>query len=142
MVAYETIHMMKNKRHGRHGDVALKIDISKAYDRIDWNYLKDILIRFGFSSTWVDWMMLCVKSITYAFIVNGDLVSPISLGRGLRQGDPLSPYLFILYVEGLSAAIDKANKMGFLHGVKICRNAPAVTHLLFVDDCLLFWRGT
>lgn len=109
--------------------------------QIDWKYLKDALIKLGFATTWVDWIMLFVKLVTYSFIVNVDLVGPISLGRGLRQGDPLSPYLFILCAEGLSAVIGNANRSGLLHEVKVCRNAPTVTHLIFADDCLLFCKG-
>lgn len=67
-----------------HADVALKIDISKAYDRNNWNYLEDILLKMGFANIWVNWMMLWVKSVSYLFIVNKNFVSLISLGRGLR----------------------------------------------------------
>lgn len=130
--------MMKTKRFGRKGDVALKIDISKAYDRIDWNYLRSILSKLGFSEEWVKWIMQCVTSVSYSFLVNEDIVGPIFPGRGLRQGDPLSPYLFILCAEGLSAAIRKKNREGRLHGSRVSRLAPAVSHLLFADDCLLF----
>jgi hypothetical protein len=74
--------------------------------------------------------------------VNFEKVGPIFPGKGLRQGDPLSPYLFILITEGLSALIKKAMARGDLHGVQICRGAPVVSHLLFADDCFLFCRST
>jgi len=70
------------------------------------------------------------------------MVGPVIPGRGLRQGDPLSPYLFILCAEGLSALIRQAEARGELHGAKVCRNAPIITHLLFADDCFLFFRAT
>jgi hypothetical protein len=75
-------------------------------------------------------------------ILNGNTVGPIIPGRGLRQGDPLSPYLFIICAEGLSALIRKAEGKGDVHGVKICRNAPIISHLLFADDCFLFFRAS
>lgn len=84
LLAFETIHTMKTKRVGRRGDVALKIDISKAYDIVDWNYLENILVKLGFSSMWVNWMMLCIKTVKYSFLVNGESVGPIAPGCGLR----------------------------------------------------------
>jgi hypothetical protein len=74
--------------------------------------------------------------------VNFEKVVPICPGRGLRQGDPLSPYLFILVTEGLTALIKKSLASGDLHGVQICRGAPVVSHLLFADDCFLFCRSS
>jgi hypothetical protein len=73
--------------------------------------------------------------------MNFEKVGPIHHGRGLRQGDPLSPYLFILVTEGLTALIHKAVDRGDLHGIKICRGAPVMSHLLFADDCFLFCRS-
>jgi hypothetical protein len=87
-------------------------------------------------------MMLCVSSVTYSTLVNFEKVGPITPGRGLRQGDPLSPYLFILITKGLSTLIKKSVARGDLHGVQIFRGAPVVSHLLFVDDCFLFCRST
>ncbi|CAJ2636114.1 unnamed protein product [Trifolium pratense] len=80
--------------------------------------------------------------IDYSVILNGNTAGPIIPGRGLRQGDPLSPYLFIICAEGLSALIRKAECKGDIHKVKICRNAPIISHLLFADDCFLFFRAS
>ncbi|MCH80906.1 replication protein A 70 kDa dna-binding subunit, partial [Trifolium medium] len=142
MAAIELVHFMKSKTRGKLGDVALKLDISKAYDLIDWEYLKDVMIKMGFSLQWVNWIMMCVESVDYSVIVNNEIVGPIIPGRGLRQGDPLSPYLFIICAEGLSALIRQAEARGDIHGTKICRNAPIISHLLFADDCFLFFRAT
>lgn len=79
-------------------------------------------------------MMMCIKYVHYSILVNQDHVGPIDPSRGLRQGDSLSPYLFLLCAEGLTALIRDAQRKGSLHGVKICRGAPIITHLLFVDD--------
>lgn len=86
--------------------------------------------------------MLCVTTVSYSILVNDDSVGPIVPGRGLRQGDPLSPFLFILCAEDLSAAINKANRDGSLHGSKVCRFAPEISHLLFANDCILFCRAS
>ncbi|PNX99600.1 ribonuclease H [Trifolium pratense] len=141
LVAIEVLHAMKRKTRGWRGDLALKIDISKAYDRVDWGFLRGVLTKLGFDERWIRWMMLCVSSVNYSVLVNFDRVGPISPGRGLRQGDPLSPYLFILVAEGLSTLIHQAVARGEIHEIKICRGAPLVSHLLFADDCFLFCRA-
>ena len=102
---------------------------------------RGVLMRMGFSEKWIQWMMMCVSSVTYSVLMNFDRVGPIVPGRGLRQGDPLSPYLFILVAEGLSTLIHKAINRGDIHGVQVCRGAPVVSHLLFADDCFLFCRA-
>ena len=85
--------------------------------------------------------MLCVSTVSYSVSVNGELVGPFSPGRGLRQGDPLSPYLFIICAEGLSSLIKQVERRGAIHGCRICRGAPRISHLLFADDSFFFFRA-
>jgi len=141
MVAIEVLHFMKVKTCGEDRYIALKLDISKAYDRMDWNYLRAVLNKMGFHSRWIHWICMCVESVDYSVLVNGTQVGPIILGRGLRQGDPLSPYLFIICAEDLSSLIRDAETRSILTGIKVCRQAPSVSHLLFADDCFLFFKA-
>ncbi|GAU41436.1 hypothetical protein TSUD_98320 [Trifolium subterraneum] len=141
LIATEVIHALKRKTQGRRGELALKIYISKAYDKVDWGFFRGVMTKMGFSDVWIRWVMMCVSSVNYSVLMNSDRVGPISPGRGLRQGDPLSPYLFILVTECLTALIHQAVGRGDLHGVRICRGAPEVSHLLFADDCFLFCRA-
>lgn len=134
LVAFEIIQYMKYKTKGKIGDVALKIDIGKAYDRVNWGYLKAIMGKMAFLDYWINRNMLCVESVSYSILFNYDKVGPIFPGRGLRQGDPLSPYLFIIFAEGLFSLIRQAGMRGDIYGGKICRGAPTINHLLFVDD--------
>jgi len=99
------------------------------------------MTKMGFSDQWVKWIMMCVETVDYFVLVNGNVTSQIIPGRGLRQGDPLSPYLFIICAEGLYALIRKAEVRGEINGVKICNNTPIISQLLFVDDCFLFFRA-
>ncbi|GAU30671.1 hypothetical protein TSUD_31430 [Trifolium subterraneum] len=141
LIATEVIHALKRKTQGRRCELALKIDISKACDKVDWGFLRGVMTKMGFSDVWIRWVMMCVSSVNYSVLMNSDRVGPISPGRGLRQGDPLSPYLFILVTECLTALIHQAVGRGDLHGVRIYRGAPEVSHLLFADDCFLFCRA-
>lgn len=90
---------------------------------------------------WIKWMLLCVSSVQYSVLMNNEKAGSVSPGRGLRQGDPLSPYLYILCTEGLSSLIKNGVRGGNIHGIKICRRAPIVTHLLFADDSFLFMKA-
>ncbi|KAL8116353.1 hypothetical protein AgCh_022742 [Apium graveolens] len=138
MVAYEMNHYLKRKRRGRGGCMAIKMDMSKAYDRIEWEYLREVLSKLGFHDWWVKLILQCVTSVSYSVTHGNSEMGPIIPSRGLRQGDPLSPYLFILCAEGLSALINRRESQGLIHGIKICRQAPSISHLLFADDSYLF----
>jgi hypothetical protein len=140
LVAYEILHYMRNKRRGNVGYAAVKLDMSKAYDRVEWLFLRDMMSRMGFSQMWIALIMKCVCSVKYKVKVNGSFTDEIILERGLRQGDPLSPYLFLLCAEGFSALLKKAENEGEIGGVKICHGAPSISHLLFADDSLILVR--
>lgn len=86
--------------------------------------------------------MMCVTSVEYVVVVNGKPCGRIIPKRGLRQGDPISPYLFLLCVDSLSCMINKANGMVALTGVPTFRKGPRISHLFFVDDILFFDRAT
>lgn len=142
LIAFELLHYMKRKNNGQEGEVALKLDISKAYDRVSWNYLRKRMIMMSFSEIWIRWIMLCVTTVSYSISFQGSTIGPIIPRRGLRQGDALSPYLFLICVEGLSLALKSYAANGGIKGCCIGQSAPSVTHLLFADDSFLFFKAT
>jgi hypothetical protein len=112
----------------------LKMDMEKAFDRMEWNFLLAILKKLGFSSTWISWISICISTPTFSILLNGSPYGFISPGRGLRQEDPLSPFLFILGSEVFSRLMFKEESNGSLQGLWIARNCLAIHHLLFADD--------
>lgn len=120
----------------------MKLDIRKAYDRVSWDYLRHRMQVMGFSERWIKWIMMCVTTVSYSISFQGSMIGPIIPSRGLRQGDPLSPYLFLICVEGLSLSLKEAAASNRMNGCSICVSAPSITHLLFADDSFLFFRAT
>ena len=84
--------------------------------------------------------MECVKSVSYSILVNGEPKGHIVPTRGIRQGDPLSPYLFLICSKGLNGLIEHAVENKHIEGVSLCRNGPKISHIFFADDSLLFCR--
>ena len=137
-VAHEMFHSLKARKRQATSYMAVKTDIAKAYDRMEWNFLETSMIHMGFDSKFIRWIMSCVSSVSFSVLINGSPEGYIVPERGIRQGDPLSPYLFILCAEVLSHMMNKAMVDRSLLGMKIAMQAPAVNHLLFADDSLFF----
>ena len=142
LVAFETMHTIDQRRKGKEGLMAIKLDISKAYDRVKWPYLEAIMQRIGFKDKWVSLIRMCVKTVSYSILISREPRGSITPTRGLRQGDPISPYLFLLCAEGLSAMIKRKERLGRLRGVSVKKGAPRISHIFFADDNLIFCRAT
>ena len=142
LVAFEAMHHINGRKGGKKGEMALKLDMSKAYDRVEWLCLEKIMAKLGFGEKWRKLIMKCVTSVSYSVKINGKPRGKIIPSRGIRQGDPLSLYLFLLCAEGLSALIKKLVDMGEMKGVIVCRGAPHLSHLFFADDSIIFCKAT
>ena len=141
MIAFEICHHIKRKSQGKNGVVAMKTYMSKAYDGLEWQFLKEIMEKMSSHNKWVDLIMQCVCSAQYMILHNGSKISSIILERGLRQGDPLSNYLFIICANGLSSPLRELQERGLIHGCSIARSAPSISHLFFADVIYFFFKA-
>lgn len=116
----------------------IKLDLSKAYDRLNWEYRKSVLAAFGFCNRWIAWVSDMFSTPNFYILLNGTPTTTFNASRGLRQGDPLSPFLFIIVVEGLGRYIEKELQERKIKGLQIWGNDLPITHQQFVDDIMLF----
>jgi len=115
-----------------------KVDFEKAYDSVDWIYLDEVLCKMSFSVLWRKWMRECATTAMAAVLVNGSPTEEFSLAQGLRQGDPLSPFLFLGAEEGFHVMMDSLVSNNIFTAYKVgCDRSLDVSHLQFADDTLL-----
>jgi len=115
-----------------------KVDFEKAYDSIDLRYLDEVMHKMGFPVLWRKSIKECIGTATTSGLVNGSPTDEFPLKRGLRQGDPLSPFLFLLAAEGFNVLMKSISTSQFCHGYKVGLDATTiVSHLQFVDDTLI-----
>lgn len=119
----------------------IKLDMSKSFDRIEWSFLKDILSQLGIHKDWIQLIDQCISTATISILLNGVSGETFKPTRSLRQGDPLSPYLFILCMEAFSCILYNAESQRKIYGIKATRSSPSISHLCFADDILLFLKA-
>lgn len=118
--------------------MALKFDMSKAYNRVEWSYLEAVLLKMGFNNKVTQLFMSCITSVTYSIYHAGRNFGSIKPERGLRQGDPLSSYLSLMCIEGLTALLHNYEQRNLIKGIKVARTSPVLSHMFFADDSYIF----
>ena len=141
ILVHEILHSFK-KRKVKGGFLAMKIDLQKAYDRVNWSFLRSVLLNFGFEEVFVNWVLECASTVSFSILINGGKSNFFHPTKRLRQGDPLSPYLFILCQEVLARLIERECVSGNLAGVKLNQGGPNFMNVMFADDLMLFSKAS
>lgn len=131
ILATEQLHSLHKRNNGRKGFMALKLNMNKAYDRVEWVFVRKVMEKMDFPSQWVALVQECISTARFAFCVNGSPIGQVIPSRGIRQGCSLSPYLFLLCAEALSSSICVAEMNGSLLGWQCSRAGPRISHLFF-----------
>lgn len=139
MIVNETLAYLK---HSKREACFFKIDFEKAYDSVNWVFLDDILGQMGFPNIWRKWINGCLSSGRSSVLINGSPTSEFDVSRGLRQGDPLSPFLFIISMEAFHVAITTACNIGVFRGIALPNGGPILSHLLFADDAIIMGEAS
>jgi len=134
ILSNEVIHSLKLlKKPG----MILKLDLSKYFEKLSWNYIYEMLLAFGFNTTWTRWISNLISTPCFSVLLNGSPSTPFCPSRGIRQGDPLSPFLFILMAKGLSRLLHSTVSSQDIKGISLHGLQP-LSHQQFVDDTMLF----
>ncbi|PNY01940.1 ribonuclease H [Trifolium pratense] len=141
VIAHEMLHSMAKMR-GNKGFFVIKVDLAKAYDRIDWRFIENVLNEMSLLYNMIRFIMECVTSVKTNVMWNGSRANYFKPRRGIRQGDPMSLYLFVLCMDKLSHLVTEEVDKGLWIPMKAGRNGPIISHLMFADDLLLFGQAT
>ncbi|XP_071713248.1 uncharacterized protein [Rutidosis leptorrhynchoides] len=133
LIINESLDYLKAKKQK---SFVFKVDFEKAFDCIDWDFLMEVMKSMGFRNKWRDWILTCMKLASISVLVNGSPTNEFSLGRGFRQGDPLSPFLFILAPEVLNIMTKSATESDCFKGVEIGKDKVSISHLQYADDTI------
>lgn len=132
--------MTKYARVGMSPRCTMKIDIQKVYDTLSWDFLQRVLVGLWFPNVYVHWIMTCVSTVRYSVVLNGELEGYIEGARGIRQGDPLSPFLFVIAMEYFSHLFGQLKEHSDFSFHPKCKQINLI-HLCFTDDLMIFCRG-
>ena len=141
VIVQEILHSFKTRKT-KPGLMAIKLDLQKAYDRVSWDFIHTVLLHLGFNEVFFNWVLYCISSVTFEILVNGGKTNKFRPSRGLRQGDPLSPYLLILGQEILSRMLDHELRQSNIKGIKTSKSGPTITHVMYTNDIVLFSKTT
>ncbi|KAK9070187.1 hypothetical protein SSX86_010587 [Deinandra increscens subsp. villosa] len=139
MIVNEVVSWLK---YAKKKGLLFKVDFRKAYDSLDWKYIDTVLFHMNFPDKWRVWVQGVLQSARASVLINGSPSKEFNCLSGVRQGDPLSPYLFVVAMEGLSWMFQKAEEQGVFHGLRLPNNGPVLSKLFYADDAMFLGEWT
>lgn len=141
VLVQEVIHAMRRKK-GSVGSMLFKIDLEKAYDKVRWSFIEDTLAAFRVPRMLSDLIMSCLRSSSMSLIWNGSVCNSFSPSRGVRQGCPLSPYIFVMCMERLAALIEARVGSREWKPIRVPRGGIGLIHIFYADDLILMCEAS
>ncbi|KAJ9560001.1 hypothetical protein OSB04_005161 [Centaurea solstitialis] len=135
LIANEVVDYIRNKKKK---GLIFKVDFEKAYDLVEWGFLLDSMHRMRIGKKWIGWISACLRSSSMSILVNGSPTKEFTMGKGLRQGDPMAPFLFLIVAENLNLLMEEAKDKGLYEGLSIGELEVKVSHLQYTDDVIFF----
>nr|GFC60499.1 RNA-directed DNA polymerase, eukaryota [Tanacetum cinerariifolium] len=132
----EVLHWCNKKKKK---SLIFKVDFEKAYDSVRWDFLDDVLKKFGFGDKWCKWIQCCLKSSRGSILVNGSPTEEFQFFKGLKQGDPILPFLFILIMESLHLFFQRVIDAGIFKGINL-NHSVCVSHMFYADDAIFIGK--
>lgn len=127
-------------KKGSLGFMAIKVDLAKAYDRVEWSILCQMLYRYGFSPKIIALIQECISTTQFSILLKGSPFGLFKVERGICQGDPMSPALFTIFSDLLSRILATTGHEYCISGIKISKTSPRITHLMYVDDLVIYCK--
>ncbi|XP_056691659.1 uncharacterized protein [Spinacia oleracea] len=141
LLSHELIDKINHRKRGKGYLASVKMDMSKAYDRVYWIFLLKVLRAYGFPNHWIHLIHQCISTVSYKVLINGCTSDQFRPKCGIRQGDPLSTFPFLFCMEMFSRMLQMGSDLFSFQGINITRGSPKISHIFFADDALLFFKA-
>lgn len=142
MLAHRLLHSLNKHKKGKKEKISVKLDMSKAYNRVEWPFIKVVMKALGFGDGQIWLVSSYISSFRYSLLMNGQPGKNFTLSRGLRQRDHLSPYLFFMCAKSFSSLIINVKRNDEVQGMLVAKGVTSINHLLFADDSILFCKAS
>lgn len=138
MIVHEIFRFLKKDKSNNH-HIAIKLDLTKVYDRVECQMIFNMMEQVGFNQGRIRWIKECMSLVSFKALINGSPGKSFTPTRGLRQSDPMSSFLFLLCAEGVSASLIYLERINQISRIKINGSCIVISHLLFADNCYIFF---
>ncbi|GKV02363.1 hypothetical protein SLEP1_g14810 [Rubroshorea leprosula] len=138
LILNEVVEEIKKKKVN---SFIFKADFEKAYDCVNWNFLDEMMWRLGFGEKWRTWIKECLQTTSVSVLVNGSPTNEFKMEKGIRQGDPIAPFLFLIIAKSLNVLIESAISKELFQGVDIGLFGPNISHLQFADGTVIMGKA-